>query len=257
MQTKEKELFEAVLIEGKKKDFTLCISSQIGCSLNCEFCATGTMKLKRNLFNHEIVEQFFWLNQEVEGQIKNIVFMGMGEPFLNMKNVFSAIKLLRDKLHVKEKNISISTSGITKGIEKLEQENLKVNLCLSLHSAIQKTRDMIMPDLVRIPLEELKKSLLKFNQKSSADVLIEYIMIDKVNDDDEHLAALTSFLKGIRAKVNLIAYNKVKGKEFSPSSNETIKKFQKKISELGFQTIQRYKKGDDIDAACGQLVLGK
>ncbi len=256
-KTEDDFLFESVLIEDKNGNYTLCISSQIGCSLNCHFCATGTMKLKRNLTQGEIIEQFYWLNQEANYKIKNIVFMGMGEPFLNLKNVFGALKILTGYFSFSAKRISVSTSGIIKGIEKLAHFPSKVNLCLSLHSAVQETRDVIMPDLVRLPIKDLKKALIQYHETTSKAVLIEYVMLKGINDDERHLQALVKFLRGMQVKVNLIAYNRIEFRDYEPSAKKSISLFQRKLKNLGYETIQRYKKGDDINAACGQLVLAK
>ncbi len=256
-KTQDHHFFESVLIEDKNQNYTLCLSSQIGCSLHCDFCATGTMKLRRNLSAGEIVEQYYWLNQEVNDKIKNIVFMGMGEPFLNTKNLFQAVHILYHYFAFPASRISISTSGIIKGIEKLITFPIKANLCLSLHSAIQSTRDKIMPDLIRLPLPDLKKVLLDYMSKTGKEILIEYIMLQGINDDEKHLKALASFLNGLKVKINLIAYNKVAGKKLSPSLPATIKYFNHYLQKRNYLTFQRYKKGDDIDAACGQLALAK
>ena len=255
-QTHDNHFIESVAIADKNNSFTLCISSQIGCSYACQFCATGRMKLIRNLTVHEIVEQFIVVNYT--HKIKNIVFMGMGEPFHNSKNVFGAIQIFTKQLSLSPKRISISTSGVVSGINRLVEKKLKVNLCISLHSTVQKIRDKIMPDLKKIPLLNLQEALINYYEKIKNPILIEYIMIKNINDSKNDLFSLINFLKKFSfIKTNLIAYNKIGDDEYMPSDAKNINEWLQILKSKGLHTVQRYKKGDDIAAACGQLFVSK
>ena len=256
-KTQDNYFIEAVLIDNLDHKFTLCVSSQVGCGYNCKFCATAQMPFKRNLHVSEIIEQYLLLDEECGFKIDTIVFMGMGEPFLNTKNLFSAIDILTQEkpfgFGLSPKRISISTSGVILGIEKLIAKKIKVNLCISLHSTIQHSRDEIMPDFQKVPLDKLLASLKHYNEVYHAPILIEYIMIKDVNDDHKHLKALLRFVKELKVKINLIAYNKIDNCDYEPSSKETISSFKNELMHRGYSVFQRYKKGDDIAAACGQL----
>ena len=256
-KTYDNHFIEAVLIDNLEGKFTLCLSSQVGCGYNCRFCATAQMSFKRNLTVSEIIEQYLLLDDICDFKIATLVFMGMGEPFLNTKNLFTAIDILtNDKpfgFGLSPTRLSISTSGVVLGIEKLIAKKIKVNLCISLHSAIQYTRDQIMPDFQKIPLEKLRVSLEHYNQVYRSPILIEYIMIKNINDDHKHLKALLQFVKGLKIKINLIAYNKIDNCEYQPSEKKAILFFKNELITRGYNVFQRYKKGDDIAAACGQL----
>lgn len=255
-KTHDGYLIESVAIADKNNLFTLCISSQIGCSYACQFCATGRMKLMRNLTPHEIIEQFVVVNYQ--HKIKNIVFMGMGEPFHNSKNVFEVVDFFVNRFELSPKRISISTSGVISGIRRLVEKKIKVNLCISLHATIQKRRNKIMPDLEKISLTELKEVLLNYYQTIKNPILVEYIMIKDVNDSENDLVSLISFLKSFSfIKINLIAYNKIGNDEYEPSHPKTIAQWLNVLKSKGLHTVQRYKKGDDIAAACGQLFISK
>ena len=258
LKTADEYLVEAVAIGRKNRDYTLCISSQIGCSFACSFCATGTMKLSRNLKSHEIIQQFLIAKEKV-GLIKNIVFMGMGEPLINYREVIEAIEIISQNwgFNFSPSRISVSTSGVVPGIKSLIASGLKVHLQISLHSAIQKVRNEMMPDVAKWTLLELSQILQRFHSLSNRDLVFEYIMIDGVNDNKENLQALINYCLQFKkkVKVNLIAYNHVdNGKEYRPSDFQRIHFFTKRLNEAEINAVQRYKKGDDIAAACGQLV---
>ncbi|BBM89521.1 hypothetical protein COTS27_01223 [Spirochaetota bacterium] len=240
--------------------YTLCISSQIGCPLSCDFCATGMMKFTRNLTPAEILAQYLLPAATYNIKISHIVFMGMGEPLLNLKNVFAALTHftapLPNGLALSARRISISTSGILNGIEKLTTFKANIRLSISLHSALQHTRNIIMPDLKNVSLPTLKQTLIAYSRNKRAHpLLIEYIMIKNLNDDATHLTALISFLKAFPCKVNLIAYNHVPTKPYQPSPPERIRTFASALIKAHITTTQRFKKGDDIKAACGQLAI--
>lgn len=250
---------ESVLMryEGGRK--TVCVSSQVGCSLNCKFCATGKMGFKRNLESQEIINQvlFFarFLKKENLGKITNIVFMGMGEPFLNYENVLGAIRILNDKdgFNLGARKFSISTAGIVKGIDKLANEKLEVNLAISLHAPDNDLRSQLMPVNKKYPIEKILKAVDSYIQKTNRKVMFEYIMIDGLNDFDECALKLAKIMKKKLYMVNLISYNPTD--TFEPSTQERIKRFKDILMKKGINVTQRFSFGQDIKASCGQLVV--
>jgi len=240
---------ETVVMRHKDKRSTVCVSSQVGCSLGCKFCATGQMGLKRNLTSGEIVEQvLFFARKE---KVTNIVFMGMGEPFLNYDNVIEAIRILNDPqgFNLGARSFSISTAGIIEGIEKLSRENLQINLAISLHAPNNTIRSKLMPVNKKYPLEKLMEAVEEYIQKTKRQVMFEYILIKGVNDSEENAKELSGIMKNHLYFVNLISYNPTG--TFKPSTN--IKKFKQILEERGVKVSQRYSFGQDIKSACGQL----
>ena len=259
IQLYDKNLIEAVLIPSKKR-ITACISSQVGCSLDCKFCATSRLYRKRNLFCYEIFDQLFFLNEQskfyFKRKISNLVFMGMGEPLLNYKNVVKAINKIKSKsgLNFSAKKITISTSGIPKIIKHIAQEDLKCNLAVSLHSAIQKTREIIMPFSRKFPIEDLIDSLKYWNRVTKKKILYEYIIFDGINDNVEHIKALVKICKTIPCKVNFIEYNPTGDLRFRRCKVEKLELYQKYLTNEGIVNTYRVSRGRDINAACGQLI---
>lgn len=248
---------ESVLMQHKDRRNTVCVSSQVGCPLACTFCLTGQIGFKRNLSCFEIVEQvlFFARFLKKKGQkITNIVLMGMGEPFLNYENVMRAIKMLNDPegFNFGARRISISTVGIVEGIRKLSQENLEVNLAISLHAPNDRLREKLMPINKKYPLHKILKAVDEYLQKTNRRVMFEYIMIKNINDSDLCAYELAELLRGKLCFVNLISYNPT-GK-FSASSPHKIGRFKKILEKKGIMVTQRFRFGEDIKAACGQLV---
>lgn len=256
----DEEKIESVLMRYNKRN-TICVSSQVGCSLACSFCATGKNGFMRNLSHSEIIEQvlFFarFLKKENE-KVTNIVFMGMGEPLLNYDNVIKAIKILNDKegFNLSIRSFSISTSGIINGIERLVKENKEINLAISLNATNSELRSQLMPINKKYPLDKLLKAIDKYISKSRRKVMFEYIMIKGINDSDEEALELLKISKNRLCVVNLIPCNPI-GEEFQPSSNERIKRFKSILEKEGVIVTQRYLFGDDISAACGQLAAQK
>ena len=253
----DKEKVETVLMCYNGNRNTVCVSSQIGCSLNCAFCATGREGFTRNLSFSEIIEQvlFFARSLKKEGKkITNIVFMGMGEPLLNYNNVIRAIEILNDKdgFNLGIRSFSISTSGIIEGIEKLTNENKEINLAVSLNASNSKLRSQLMPINNQYPLNKLLKAIDKYIDKNRRKVMFEYIMIKGINDSDENALELLEIVKNRLCFVNLIPCNPI-GEKFQPSTTERIKKFRKVLEKGKITVTQRYLFGDDISAACGQL----
>ena len=250
---------ESVLIPTSKR-ITACISSQVGCSLDCVFCATSILKRMRNLNIDEIFDQVFLMNQEsllnFKRPISNIVFMGMGEPLMNYNNVLKAIQKLtsNDGLRMSPRRITLSTSGIPKIIRKIADEKVKFKLAVSLHSAIQNAREKIMPFANKFKLDELLDSLLYWYTKTKSVVTIEYIIWDGINDKVTDIKALVEFCKKIPSKVNLIQYNPVDNFKISEASQDIINAYIKALTFSNIKVTYRKSRGKDVDAACGQLV---
>ena len=249
---------EGVLIP-KNKRMTACISSQVGCSLSCSFCATGTLGLTRNLSASEIYRQVVYISKkcmEIYNQpLTNIVFMGMGEPLLNYKNVMRSIHFITSEegLNMSYKRITLSTSGISKMIRKLADDNVKVNLALSLHAANEELRKKIMPIGKSNTLEEIRDSLKYYFSKTKKKVTYEYVLLRDVNDSIEDAYQLYKYTKHLSSKVNIIEYNAVEGLEFKKSSFEKTEKFIGYLLKKGVNVSLRRSRGKDINAACGQL----
>ena len=251
---------ETVLMKHTDKRNTICVSSQVGCPLGCEFCETGKMGLKRNLTASEIVEQVLFFARYLKNKnekVTNIVFMGMGEPFLNWENVKKAIEILNDDncLGIGARKISISTAGIIEGIEELAEEFPQINLAISLHAPDDELRGKLMPVNKKYPLAKILQAVDEYIKKTNRKVMFEYVMIDGVNDSEEQAKNLSKLLKRPLYMVNLIAYNPT-GK-FQPSLPGKIKKFKAILEKAGIFTTQRYRFGTDIEAACGQLASRK
>ena len=249
---------ESVLIPTKNRT-TACVSSQVGCSLDCEFCATSKMDRIRNLNPDEIYDQVATINSQSLNYygkpLSNIVFMGMGEPLLNYNNVIKGIKKITSKngLGMSPKRITVSTSGISKMIIKMADDNVKFNLAVSLHSAIEKTRNEIMPFTKKFPLNDLKQAIKHWYSKTKKIVTYEYIVWDNINDDDEHINALVDFCKFSPSKVNLIEYNSTENSLFSSASDNIVDRYIDALEKNKIPVTIRKSRGKDIDAACGQL----
>ena len=249
---------ESVLIPTDDRT-TACVSSQVGCSLDCKFCATSKLKRMRNLNPDEIYDQVVTINNQslkyFKRPLSNIVFMGMGEPLMNYNNLIESIeKISSDKgLNMSQKRIVVSTSGIPKMIKKLADENLKVNLALSLHSAVEETRNQIMPFSTKFSLEDIKESLLYWYSKTKRRITFEYIVWKGINDTVEDVNALVSYCKSIPSKVNLIEYNTIGDKNFISATDYIINLYKDLLEKNKITVTVRRSRGKDIDAACGQL----
>lgn len=253
---------EAVFIPEKTRG-TLCISSQVGCTLTCKFCHTGTQKLVRNLEAHEIVAQFMyakdmlndWPSTRKLRRITNIVMMGMGEPLLNYDNVSKALKIIMDPngLGLSKRKITLSTSGVVPFIEKCGSE-LGVNLAISLHAVNDELRNYLVPINKRYPIRSLLDACRSYPAlKNRERITFEYVMLKEVNDSDADAKELIRLIKGIPAKINLIPFNPWPSAPFECSTPERIKSFANIIEEAGYMSPVRTPRGQDIMAACGQL----
>ena len=251
-------LIEGVLIKSKKR-LTACISSQVGCSLACKFCATGTLKLERNVTASEIYAQVFILNNEALSHfgkpLTNIVYMGMGEPLLNYKHLLNSIHFITsdEGLSISPKRITVSTAGIAKMIKKLADDQVKFNLAISLHSASEKKRNSLMPLNEKINLIELQEAVKYFYTKTGTRVTYEYILFKDLNDKIEDAQNLIKFAKKIPCKINLIEYNSVDNLSYQKSSNKVTESFMQLLEKHKIIVNLRKSKGKDIAAACGQL----
>jgi len=245
---------ETVLMKHDDRT-TVCVSSQVGCALGCKFCATGKLGFKRNLETEEILEQVLVFKRKE--RIRNIVFMGMGEPFLNYDNVLNAVKILNNEnaFNIGARHISISTVGITEGIEKLSNEKLQVNLAISLHAPNNNLRLKLMPISKKYSLENILKTVNEYIKKTNRKVMFEYTLIDSINNSIENAKELSKIMKHPLYMVNLIKYNDTE--EFKAPSNEKIKRFKNYLEKGGINVTERYRFGGDIHAACGQLCLKK
>lgn len=249
---------EGVLIPTSKR-MTACISSQIGCSLACKFCATGKLKLMRNLTPGEIVDQVVHLKSLAEEKystnLSNIVYMGMGEPLLNYKNTIRSIDWItsEDGLGMSPKRITVSTAGIAKMIIKLGEDQVKFNLALSLHAANDKKRNHIMEINESNNIDSLKEALIYFHQKTGSRVTFEYIIFKDFNDSLTDAQELAEFAKCVPCKINIIEYNPIDNGEFQKASSEKVSAFASFLEDRNMVVNIRRSRGKDIDAACGQL----
>lgn len=251
-------IVESVLIPTKTRT-TACVSSQVGCSLDCEFCATARLKRMRNLNPDEIYDQVLTIHQESKEHfgrpLSNIVFMGMGEPLMNYNNVQKAIeKITSDEgLGMSAKRITLSTSGIPKMIKKLADDGVKYNLAVSLHSAIEEIRNEIMPFTKNFSLEELRESLEYWYAHTKSRITYEYVVWKDINDDKRSIDALIRFCKYVPCKVNLIEYNPIDDGKFQQAYPEAIDAYINALEQNNITVVVRRSRGKDIDAACGQL----
>lgn len=254
---------ETVLIRHKNGRNTVCVSSQVGCTLGCDFCATGKGGFLRNLTAFEILEQvllFARLLKKQNEKITNVVFMGMGEPFLNYDNVMQALNWLNDsaKFNIGARHLSVSTVGIVPGIKKFTEAHTQYNLAISIHAPNNKLRNQLMPINKKYPLEKILTAAADYLKKNRRRLMIEYVMLKGINDSVKHAQELASLLKKYLPDlyfVNLISYNPT-GK-YLPSTPTQVKKFKNVLMQVGISTIQRFSFGRDIKAACGQLVKNK
>ncbi len=251
-------IVESVLIPTKTRT-TACVSSQVGCSLDCEFCATARLKRMRNLNPDEIYDQVLTIDRQSREHhnipLSNIVFMGMGEPLMNYNNVQKAIDKITSEegLGMSAKRITVSTSGIPKMITKLADDGVKFKLAVSLHSAIEEIRNRIMPFSKSFPLTDLREALQYWYLKTKSRVTYEYVIWKDINDDKKSIDALVKFCKYVPCKVNLIEYNPIDDGEFQQADEKATMNYIKALEANDITVVVRRSRGKDIDAACGQL----
>ncbi len=249
------QLIESVLMHFKDRDgYSICISSQVGCAVDCSFCATGKLGFKRNLTVPEIVDQYLYVQADLGKEVRNIVFMGQGEPLLNYDNLLAAIRLLNQSAEVGMRHITISTSGIIPRISQLAQEKLQLVLAVSLHAPDNDTRNQFMPINKKWPVEQLIQSLQDYIRLCGRRITIEYILLAGINDSREHAHRLGQLTQSLKCNINLIPYNPIgQDYDFKRPSLETIEAFKSRLSRYGKKVTLRMERGTDIDAACGQL----
>lgn len=251
-------IVESVLIPTKTRT-TACVSSQVGCSLDCKFCATSRLKRMRNLNPDEIYDQVVAIDNESrlyhDRPLSNIVFMGMGEPLMNYNNVIKAIDKITstDGLGMSPKRITVSTSGVPKIIRKMADDEVKFNLAVSLHSAIDEVRTRIMPFNETFPLKDLRESLEYWYLKTGRKISYEYVVWKDINDSQKDIDAFVKFCKYVPCKVNIIEYNPIDDGEFQQASNEALENYISTLEKNRIVVNVRRSRGKDIDAACGQL----
>lgn len=249
---------ESVLIPTLSRT-TACVSSQVGCSLDCKFCATAKLKRMRNLNADEIFDQVVAIDKESRLYngipLSNIVFMGMGEPLMNYNNVLKSVEKITspEGLGMSPKRITLSTSGVPKMIKKLADDDVKFHLAVSLHSAIDEVRTQIMPFNAKFPLADLKESLLYWYEKTGKSVTYEYIVWKGINDTQKDISALVKFCELIPCKVNIIEYNPIDDGQFQQGSDDAVAKYVNALEANHITVTLRHSRGKDIDAACGQL----
>lgn len=253
------DLVESVMIKQPNR-MTLCVSSQVGCGMACAFCRTGTMGFRRNLRASEIIQQVVGVIEDAVhfgDMFQNIVFMGMGEPLHNYKNVVTALKVLRDEVgfNFSGRKITVSSAGLVPAIEKFGRSGVDVNLAISLNATTDEVRSEVMPVNKAFPLERLLKCLREYPLKPRRRITMEYVMLAGVNDTDADLERLPRLIRGIPSKVNLIPYNENAGLGFLTPSRMTIQRWQDVLTRQGIDTTIRWSKGQDIKAACGQLAV--
>ncbi len=259
-QTGDGNLIESVVLRPRTGRTSICISSQVGCACYCSFCATGKMGFTRNLTTAEILDQVTQANRmvKVEGRsIRNVVFMGMGEPLLNLEHVFESVEFLKAApfFNLSGSRITVSTVGIPDAMDHFTERFPDVQLALSLHSARQEVRQRLMPQARKYPLDEMRETLL--NASRNGKVMIEYLMLAGVNDSEEDLLALETYLSGIPVHINIIPFNEYAGSNLRGTPQSERVRFADHLKAAGFDTTLRYSLGSDIAAACGQLVKHK
>jgi 23S rRNA (adenine2503-C2)-methyltransferase len=250
------ETVESVLLKNKER-ITLCISSQVGCAVKCSFCATGLSGYARNLSPGEIVEQALYLlaEEKVEDRNPNIVYMGMGEPFRNYDSVIKSIHLLmnNDGLGIGARRITVSTVGEVDGITQFAREDWQVRLSVSLHAATDEKRDVLVPLNRKYNLKRLGDAIADYRAISGRQITFEWTLMAGINDSKKDADALIEYAKRYQAFVNLIPYNPVTGLDYNPPAAHKSKAFQQQLLDKGVKATLRYERGQDIDAACGQL----
>lgn len=241
--------------ENSTDKLTVCFSTQIGCAMACSFCATGKEGFTRNLVSTEMIDQIVTVQNDFGQRVSNVVAMGQGEPFLNYDEVIQALRMInsKDNLNIGARHITLSTCGLIEGIKRFANEPEQYTLAISLHSAIQEKRDVLMPRVSNQPLDDLKKALSFYINKTGRRVTLEYLLAKDVNDGREDLNALTLFCKSLLVHVNILPVNEVKGSPLKPSTHKTTLRWINHLNSKGIEATLRKSRGSDISGACGQL----
>lgn len=248
------ECVETVLMRfDNRANLTACVSSQIGCAVNCSFCATGKCGFIRNLTYKEIIEQVLTIQRDTGLKVTNIVFMGQGEPLLNLDNVLKAMEIFNENFQIGARRLTVSTSGIVPQIYKLAENDMQSTLAISLHAPNHEIRKKIMPIENKYDMKELKKALKKYVDKTGRRITVEYLLIKDLNDSADAAKELAEYLSDIKCNINLIPYNPTAKNDYQRPSNNSIQKFKYLLEHSGKKVTVRLERGADIDAACGQL----
>ncbi len=248
------ECVETVLMRfDNRANLTACVSSQVGCAVNCSFCATGKRGFIRNLTYKEIIEQVLMIQRDTGLKVTNVVFMGQGEPLLNLDNVLKAMEIFNENFQIGARRLTVSTSGIVPQIRKLADLDMQSTLALSLHAPNHEIRSKIMPIENKYNMDELHKALKYYVEKTGRRITIEYLLIKDLNDTVESAKQLAAYLSDIKCNINLIPYNPTEKNDYKRPSNNSIMKFKYLMEHSGKKVTVRLERGADIDAACGQL----
>ncbi len=258
LNTRDNETLECVGIPTEKR-LTACLSSQVGCPMDCKFCATGKEGLKRSLKASEILDQILFIEKEMNHRVSNIVFMGMGEPLLNIDELLFSIRSINEDFDISQRKITVSTVAIPKMISKLSEMSFQVlgkcqfTLAISLHASNQKTREIIIPSAKNYHIQNIIDDCREFVRKTGRRVSFEYLMLNGVNDKLVHADELSNLIKGFQCHVNLIQYNQIEEVEFKQTTSKNAQDFQSRLSNNGINVSFRRSRGADRNAACGQL----
>ena len=250
------QIIETVGIPTEKR-LTVCVSSQVGCPMACDFCATGKGGFSRNVAIHEIIDQVLTVQEDFQRRVSHIVFMGMGEPLLNTENVVRAIKSLNEDVGIGQRSITLSTVGIRDRIRQLAQHQLQVTLAISLHASNQALREQLIPSARHYPLKDLLAECREYVHLTGRRVTFEYVLLAEVNDNPEQAAELAQLLRGFQSHVNLIPYNPIKEADYQRPSSRRIQAFVNVLKQEHIAVSVRYSRGLEADAACGQLRVTK
>lgn len=246
------QIIETVGIPTQKR-LTVCVSTQVGCPMACDFCATGKGGFSRNVARHEIVDQILTVQEDFQRRVSHIVFMGMGEPLLNVDNVLGAIKSLNKDVGIGQRCMTLSTVGIRDRIRQLAQHQLQITLAVSLHASNQKLREQLIPSACHYPLEDLLAECREYVQLTNRRVTFEYILLSRVNDLPEQATELANLLRGFQSHVNLIPYNPIREADYQRPNLHQIQAFVNILKQQKIAVSVRYSRGLEADAACGQL----
>ena len=248
------ECVETVLMRfDNRANLTACVSSQVGCAVNCSFCATGKRGFVRNLTYKEIIEQVLTIQRDTGLKVTNVVFMGQGEPLLNLDNVIKAMHILNDNFQIGARRITVSTSGIVPQIYKLADIDMQSTLAISLHAPNHDIRRKLMQIEDKYNMSELKKALKSYIEKTGRRITVEYLLIKDLNDTTNAAKELAEYLSDLKCNINLIPYNPTAENDYQRPSNNSIMKFKYLLEHSGKKVTVRLERGADIDAACGQL----
>ncbi len=245
-------MIETVGIPSQKR-LTVCVSSQVGCPMSCDFCATGKGEFSRNLKDYEIVDQILTVQQDFQRRVSHVVFMGMGEPLLNLEEVVSSVRTLNQEVGIGQRSLTISTVGIPQKIQQLANYKLQTTLAVSLHASNQKLREKLIPSAKHYPLETLLKDCRNYVNITSRRVSFEYVLLAGVNDSSEQAIELAKQIKGFQCHVNLIPYNPITEADYKRPTPEQVNRFQTSLENQKITASVRYSRGLEADAACGQL----